>query len=147
MDSTLSILDKINSVLLPSVIGLSLLQHAYHLACTFIYVDARSVDSGKSKTSLNSKKNWAVRLLLAGGILMSMTCGKAMFTVLEAYDLAHVKTLEYCVIVLPIQINLGILMGSAVQFKAEQRAARKAGRKDIEAEAQVDEKQRLLGDE
>lgn len=145
MDSTLSVLDKVNNVLLPSVIGLSLFQHAYYVACTFIYVDARPVEAGvKAKNSLNSKKCWMVRLLLLGGVAWSMISGKAMFTVLESYDLAHVKCLEYMVIVLPIQMNIGILIGSALQFKFEQRAARKAARKDIEADASIDEKQSLL---
>lgn len=66
--------------------------------------------------------------------------------ILEQMDLAHVKPLEYMVIVLPIQLNLGLLLGSAIQFKAEQRQNRKvAAMKAVDAEAAViDEKQRLL---
>ncbi|KAK5071119.1 hypothetical protein LTS08_000245 [Lithohypha guttulata] len=148
MSKVISILDKLNGVLLPAVVGMSLLQHIYHVISTFIYVDARPVDS-TTKTprsaSLNSKKNWAIRAILLLGVITSIVCGKAMFTVLEGYDLARVKPVEYLVLVLPIQVNFGLLMGSAVQFKAEQRAARKmAVRKVVDTEAAADEKERLL---
>jgi len=65
--------------------------------------------------------------------------------ILERFDLAHVKPLEYLIIVLPIQVNIGILMGSGVQFKAEQRANKKMAARKVDAEvATVDEKQALL---
>lgn len=75
-----------------------------------------------------------------------MAIGKVSFVILEQLDLAHVKPLEYMIIVLPIQVNLGILLGSLVQFKAEQRRIRKTvAQKAVDAEAAiVDEKQSLL---
>jgi len=147
MDKVLIYLQKINMILLPTVVGLSLLQHAYHTISAFIYVGARPVDTTiKNKQSLNTRQNWAARALLFSGVCTSMAIGKASFMILEGFDLAHVKPLEYAVIVLPIQVNFGILLGSAVQFKAEQRRNRKmAARKAVDAEAgSVDEKQGLL---
>lgn len=75
-----------------------------------------------------------------------MAIGKGVFMILEDFDLARVKTLEYFLIAVPIQVNLGILLGSAMQFKAEQRCDRKiAAQKALDAEAAtIDEKQRLL---
>lgn len=52
------------------------------------------------------------------------------------------------IIVLPIQVNMGVLMGTVVQFKAERRRIKKmAERKAVDAElasATADEKQGLL---
>ena len=74
-----------------------------------------------------------------------MVTGKVAFYILEQMDLAHVKPLEYCIIVLPIQVNLGILLGSAIQFKAEQRRAKKLASRKVDAEVgDVCEKQALL---
>lgn len=46
----------------------------------------------------------------------------------------------------PIQVNIGVLLGSAVQFRAEARAARKARERkgDVEGVVVVDEKERLI---
>lgn len=74
-----------------------------------------------------------------------MAIGKISFYILEQTDLARVKPLEYCIIVLPIQVNLGILMGSAIQYKAEQRQMKRlAAKKDDTEAGSVDEKQALL---
>lgn len=141
-----AVLDKLNSVLIPICIGLGLVQHIYHTICTFIYVDARPVDpTVKSSQKLNTRKNWGTRALLFAGVCTSIAFGKVSFFILEQTDLARVKPLEYCIIVLPIQVNLGILLGSAVQFKAEQRRMKKLAAKKDDAEAgSVDEKQALL---
>ncbi len=146
-DQVAAFLHKLNMILLPTCVGLSLIQHAYHTISAFVYVDARPVDSTiKTPRSLNSRRSWATRALLFSGVCTSMAIGKAAFMILEQMDLAHVKPLEYMVIVLPIQLNLGLLLGSAIQFKAEQRQNRKvAAMKAVDAEAAViDEKQRLL---
>lgn len=46
----------------------------------------------------------------------------------------------------PIQINIGVLLGSAVQFKAEKRAERKMRlmKGDAEVAVVVEEKERLI---
>lgn len=136
-------------ILLPACVGLSLVQHAYHTISAFVYVDARPVDpTVKNPRSLNTRRNWATRALLFSGVCTSMAIGKAVFMILEQMDLAHVKPLEYMIIVLPIQVNMGVLMGTVVQFKAERRRIKKmAERKAVDAElasATADEKQGLL---
>jgi len=57
-------------------------------------------------------------------------------------DLAHVKTYEYAVMVIPIQINLGIMIGSKMQMKMEKRIAMKEATKET-----TEEEQALLADE
>jgi hypothetical protein len=59
------------------------------------------------------------------GILISTSAGYGAFQILADLDLAHVKTLEYAVIVVPVQINLGILFGTLVQYRVEKRIAKK----------------------
>lgn len=134
-------------VILPLNIALYLLTYVVHLVRTFIYVGPKPYspsDAGVS-LNLNTKKAWGIRALLFSGICTSLAFGKYVFTVLESFDLAKVKFAEYLIIVVPIQINLGILLASAVQFKAEKRQARKmAERKNDVEVAGVDEKQELL---
>ncbi|KAK5092179.1 hypothetical protein LTR70_005834 [Exophiala xenobiotica] len=147
VDKVINLLQKLNMILLPACVGLSLIQHMYHTISVFVYVDARPVSPKiKSTQSLNSRRNWATRALLFSGVCTSMAIGKVSFVILEQLDLAHVKPLEYMIIVLPIQVNMGILLGSLVQFKAEQRRIKKmAAQKAVDAEAAiVDEKQSLL---
>jgi len=130
-------------VLLPSIVGISLVQHVYYVLSALVYVDGQPVEG--RKLPANTRKNWLIRLLLLGGILTSVTLGYGAFYILEGTDLAHVKTLEYLVIVLPIQVNLGLLFGSAIQFKVEQRAAKKQAKLgDAEAVRYPEEKQALL---
>jgi len=147
VDKVINLLQKLNMILLPACVGLSLIQHMYHTISVFVYVDARPVGPRiESTQSLNSRRNWATRALLFSGVCTSMAIGKVSFVILEQLDLAHVKPLEYMIIVLPIQVNMGILLGSLVQFKAEQRRIKKmAAQKAVDAEAAiVDEKQSLL---
>lgn len=149
LEKVANLLLKLNMILLPACVGLSLIQHVYHTISAFVYVDARPVDpSAKRTQTLNSRRSWATRALLFSGVCTSMAIGKASFMILEETDLARVKPLEYMVIVLPIQVNLGILLASLVQFKAEQRRIKKmAAQKAVDAEAAVvDEKQSLLAE-
>lgn len=130
-------------------IAVALLEYVIHTVRTFIYVEGRPVDDTvKYPYKLNTRKNWGIRALLFAGVCASLAIGFMFVNILEAFDLAHVKTLEYCVIVLPIQVNLGVILGSAIQFKAEQRQIRKmAAGKKIDAEiGAADEKQVLLID-
>ena len=146
-ETVLSMLTQINMVLLPACVGLSLIQHIYYTICTFIYVDAKPVDSTiKAAQKLNSRKNWGTRALLFSGIMTSMAVGKMSFAIFEEMDLARVKPIEYLCILLPVQVNLGILFGSILQYHTEKRAARKiATMKRHDAEiASSDEKQDLL---
>lgn len=126
--------------------------YIYHLINTFIYVGPRPHPSNSSTSvpspspSLNTRKAWGIRALLFSGVCTSLALGHCIFTVLEATDLARVKTLEYWIVVVPIQVNIGVLLGSAVQFRAEKRAVRKMGLKrgDAEAVVVVEEKERLI---
>lgn len=130
-------------ILLPACVALGLVQHAYYAISALIYVDGHPIEG--RKLPANTRKNWLVRLLLVSGIVTVMGLGKGAFYILGELELAHVKPIEYLVIVLPIQINLGLLLGSAIQFKTEQRAAKKQARiRDAEAVQYPEEKQALL---
>ncbi|KAK4905870.1 hypothetical protein LTR66_017769, partial [Elasticomyces elasticus] len=134
-----------NLVIFPVLIGTTLFQHLFHTICTIIYVDARPIDRPFALPA-NNKKNWLVRLLLVTGVAFAMVSGYGCFQILEMYELVRVKDIEYYTIVMPIQVNLGIALGSAIQFIAEKRAnakLQKMAAKDIET-AKVDEKVNLL---
>ncbi|EXJ88218.1 hypothetical protein A1O1_05148 [Capronia coronata CBS 617.96] len=133
------ILQKINMVLLPASIGISLATYAYYTIQTLIYVDRRTI--GSRKLPKNTRENWMVRLFLLLGILISTSFGYGAFQILADMDLAHVKTLEYAIIVVPVQINLGILFGTLVQFKMEKRMIKKQmakGPQSVSADVKVD---------
>ena len=117
------LLKKFNMILLPLSIGISLITYAIYVLHTFVYVDTRPY--GSRKFPKNTRKNWAVRAFMLLGVAISTSSGYGAFQILADLDLAHVKTLEYAIIVVPVQINLGILLGSVMQLKMEKRMARK----------------------
>jgi len=142
-DKVVQILMKLNMILLPACVGLSLVKHIYYVLSALVYVDGHAVEG--RKLPANTRKNWLIRLLLLGGIFTSIALGRGAFYILGEMDLAHVKPVEYLVIVLPIQINLGLLFASAIQFKVEQRAVRKQTKiRDAEAVKYPGEKQSLI---
>jgi hypothetical protein len=110
-------------VLLPLAIGLHLMGYVYYVLHTFVYVENRNV--GSRKFPKNTRKNWAVRAFMLAGVAITTSLGYGAFQILDNVDLAHVKQLEYAIIVVPVQINLGILLGTAMQFRMEMRMARK----------------------
>lgn len=144
--SAAAFLQKINNVLLPLCIGIALVEHIYYTLSAFWYVDGRPIDPAvKSPRNLNTRRHWLLRLLLLGAVLTSVGLGRGILNILEDFDLARVKPKEYLIIVLPIQINLGIQLGSLIQHRVEQRqAARRAVRGFLDAEAAQNEKQHLL---
>ncbi|KEF59541.1 uncharacterized protein A1O9_04385, partial [Exophiala aquamarina CBS 119918] len=117
------VLKDFNMLLLPFTIGLCLVQHLYYTACAFIYVDSRQV--GSRKFPANTRKNWLVRFLFLVGIAISTSTGYGAFQILSRMDLAHVKPIEYAVVVIPFQINFGVFLGTIMQFRMERRRARK----------------------
>ena len=130
-------------LLLPISIGISLISYACYVVHTFIYVDSRPY--GSKTLPKNTRKNWAVRAFMLFGITMTTSLGYGAFQILAEMDLAHVKTLEYAIIVVPVQINLGILLGSGMQFRMERRIARKQALVAARAEEGLaDEKAALM---
>jgi hypothetical protein len=126
-------LKKFNLITLPLYAAISGLVYLRYLVEVFIYVDSRVV--GSRKLPKNNKKNWMARLLLLCGVAISLSAGYGAFQIWESIDLAHVKAYEYAVIVVPMQINLGIMIGSKMQMKMEKRIAMKqAVKKDSEEE-------------
>jgi len=111
--------------LLPVSIAISLVTYVYYAVQTFIHVDSRPAGAGAGKYPKSTRRNWLVRLFMLVGIAVSTSCGYGAFQILAATDLAHVKPLEYAIIVVPVQINIGILLGTLMQFKMEKRIARK----------------------
>ncbi|KAL2413622.1 hypothetical protein ABEF95_003827 [Exophiala dermatitidis] len=122
-EKVINYLRHLNLLLLPACILVHLVTYVYYALETFVYVDHRTI--GSRKLPKNTRKNWLVRLLLLVGVLISTTGGYGAFQILADMDLAHVKPLEYAIIVLPVQINLGILFGTLMQFKMEKRIVRK----------------------
>ena len=117
-------LKKINMAILPVSIGCCLASYLVTLVQVFVYVDSRPV--GSMKMPKSTRKNWIVRLLLVLGIAISFGLVTGVVLPVLAYvELARVKQLEYFVILVPIQINLGVLMGTRFQRKLERRIARK----------------------
>jgi hypothetical protein len=116
-------LKKVNMILLPVSIGISFITYACYVVHTFVYVDSRPY--GSKTLPKNTRKNWAVRAFMLLGTAMTTSLGYGAFQILADMDLAHVKTLEYALIVVPVQINLGILLGTIMQFRMEKRLARK----------------------
>ncbi|KAG9796128.1 hypothetical protein KCU88_g107, partial [Aureobasidium melanogenum] len=123
VDKVINYLRRLNLLLLPACIVVHLVTYVYYALETLVYVDHRTI--GSKKFPKNTRKNWLVRLLLLVGVLISTTGGYGAFQILADMDLAHVKPLEYVIIVVPVQINLGILFGTLMQFKMEKRIARK----------------------
>ena len=131
-------------VLLPITIGVCVARYGFHFIHTFLFVDHREAGTRKIPTN---KKSWIVRLFLLVGITVSMSFGYYAFAVLKAMNLAHVKIDEYIMIVVPVQMNIGILIGTVMQFKMEKRIAMKEAQKLAAAKAEdgaADEKQALL---
>lgn len=132
-------------ILLPFTIGLCLVQHLYYTVSAFIYVDSRKM--GSKKFPANTRKNWMVRLFFLIGIAISTSTGYGVFQILATMDLAHVKPIEYAVVVIPFQVNFGVFLGTIMQFRMEKRLARKEAMKLVAVQyeqATVDEKQSLL---
>ncbi|RMZ90461.1 hypothetical protein DV736_g2300, partial [Chaetothyriales sp. CBS 134916] len=140
-------LKKFNLILLPLSIGLCLARYLYFTIHTFIYVDSRPRHS--CALPKNSKKNWLTRLLLLIGVSFSITFGYYALQVLDQMELARVKSIEYYTIVLPVQVNIGMLIGTAFQYKIEKRMQRKEAIKAAAPatsleEGNLDEKTALL---
>ena len=115
--------------ILPVAIALSLIQHAYFTLLTLIHPDKAGALFRKPA---NDRKTWAARLLLIAGVGFTLLFGYYAFEILEASKLARVKQIEYCLIVVPIQINFGFVLGGVMQWKMERRIAKKEA---IKAEA------------
>lgn len=128
-------LKKFNMITLPFCAAVSGLFYLRYLVEVFIYVDSQVV--GSRKVPKNNKQNWITRLLLLCGIAISLTTGYGAFWIWEAMDLAHVKLYEYAVIVVPVQINLGIMIGSKMQMRMEKRIAMKEAVKKNNDEEQA----------
>lgn len=132
-------------ILLPFTVGISLIGHLYFTIHSFIYVDSRT--AGSSKFPKNTRKNWAVRFFMLLGIALSTSFGYGAFQILAQLDLAHVKKIEYAVIVVPFQINFGVFLGTLMQFRMEKRLAGREAQ-DIQnakaEDARVDEKAALI---
>ncbi|EXJ67411.1 uncharacterized protein A1O5_09424 [Cladophialophora psammophila CBS 110553] len=139
------LLKKLNMILLPISIGVSLLTYVYYVIHTFIHVDSRT--RGSTKLPKNTRKNWLVRAFMLLGIAITTSLGYGALQTLEKLDLARVKNIEYALIVVPVQINFGVLLGTVMQFRMEKRHARKEAMKLLAAKTEdgvVEEKAALL---
>ena len=81
-----------------------------------------------------------------------LSTGYGAFQVWELYELAKVKPYEYAMIVVPVQINLGICLGTKIQKRVYKRqamkmAAREQHVEEVGSQAAVDEKTALMAKE
>lgn len=138
-------LKKINLLLLPATIAVSLVIYVFVAVETFIYVDDRP--TGSRQLPKNTRKNWIARLMLLCGVALSLAMGYGVFYILEMVELARVKAVEYLVIAVPVQINIGLLIGTKMQLRLEKRMVRKQHITDVQGEPAgptIDEKTALL---
>ncbi|RMD39965.1 hypothetical protein DV735_g5183, partial [Chaetothyriales sp. CBS 134920] len=140
-------LKKLNLIVLPLIVDICLVQYIFYTIHTFVYIDSRP--KGSWKLPKNSKKNWFNRLLLVAGVAFSTAFGFYAIAVLGQMGLATVKPAEYFAIALPVQVNIGVLIGSAFQYKIEKRMQRKEALKAATPassleEGYLDEKTPLL---
>lgn len=144
MQSVACYMKKLNMILLPLTVGLCLARYAYHLVHIFLYVDSAPATSRKVQVH---KRSWVVRSFFVFGIAFTLSFGYYVFNLLEAMQLARVKPIEYYAIVMPVQVNLGILIGTILQSRMEKRIAQKEALRAAAAKAeegQADEKEALL---
>lgn len=137
------ILQKFNSIWLPFCVGFLLVLYSIFLVETFIYVEDRR---GGGRSAWRKPKNclrvWKIRGLLAAGVAMSIGMGYGALQILRVMELARVKPLEYALCIIPIQINLGLMIGTKFQRKLEKKEAARLRGKLVQ---EVDEKAELLG--
>jgi len=117
------LLKKLDMFLLPVAVGISFAVYVFYVLHTFVYVESRPY--GSNKLPKNNRRNWACRFLMLNGIAITTSLGYGVFHILAEVDLAHVKPLEYALIVVPVQVNLGIFLGSIMQIRMMKRIARK----------------------
>jgi len=139
-------------VLLPFCIAACALFYAVVLIETLVYVDERRTRF--FELPKNTKQIWKRRALMVTFIAISIGLGYGAFSVLEMTDLARVKTFEYVAILVPVQINIGMILATVAQRKMEKTAAIKAARREQHVEEQgslaagaVDEKMPLISGE
>jgi hypothetical protein len=138
-----------NMLWLPFCTAISALFYVIVLFEALVYVDERRTRF--FQLPKNTKQIWKSRALMITGIAVSIGLGYGAFTVLEMMELARVKTFEYAAIVVPVQINMGMMFATRAQRKMEKRAAMKAARREQHVEEQgslaggvVDEKMALM---
>lgn len=132
----MSFLKSFDLFILAVGIALSLAQHVYYTLQTLIHVDRAGPLFRKPA---NDRKTWAARLLIVAGVGFAQVFGFYAFAVLEANKLAKVKTTEYCIIVVPILINIGCVLGGVMQWKMERRIAKKEAIKAKAAKMALEE--------
>lgn len=138
-----------NMIWLPFCTAISAVFYIIVLFETLVYVDERRTRF--FQLPKNTKQAWKSRALMALGIAMFVGLGYGAFSVLETMELVRVKTFEYAAIVVPVQINMGLMFATRVQRKMEKRAVMKAARREQHVEEQglltdvvVDEKMALM---
>lgn len=129
---------------LPFCAGISALFYAIILIDALVYVDERRTRF--FQLPKNTKQLWKSRALMVTFIAISIGLGYGAFCVLEMTELARVKWFEYVAIVVPVQIDIGMIFATVVQRKMEKTAAIKATSREQHVEEQgslaagVDEK-------
>ena len=117
-------LHKINMIWLPFCTAISGLLYIVILLEAIVYPDERRTRF--LQLPKNDRKVWNSRALLLLGIALSTGLGYGAFQILAMTELAKVKTLEYAMIVVPVQINIGMCIAAKMQKKIEKRTRMRA---------------------
>src|SRR2546421_1082423 len=121
-----------NMIWLPICTAISALFYVIVLIDALVYVDERRTRF--FQLPKNTKQIWKSRALMVTFIAISIGLGYGAFSVLEITELAKVKTFEYVAIVVPVQINIGMIFATVAQRKMEKTAAIKAARREQHVE-------------
>ena len=70
-------------------------------------------------------------------IATSVSFGYAAIQILEMMELARIKPLEYALIIIPVQINIGMMIGTKMQRRMKKRAAREGADQEQQTQGQV----------
>src|SRR5271163_317292 len=145
-------LKAFNMLWLPFCTAICALFYVVVLIDALVYVDERRTRFFQFPK--NTKQVWKNRALMVTFIAISISLGYGAFSVLEMTELARVKTFEYVAMVMPVQINIGMMLATVAQRKMEKTAAIKAARREQHVEEQgslaagvVDEKMLLMAGE
>jgi hypothetical protein len=122
LNTSVAIIKAFDMAILPLGIVLSLAQYVYYMLLNVVHPNS----SGPLfRKPANDHTAWAARILMFCGVKLALVFGYAAFEILEQSGLARVKTVEYLIIVVPIQINIGMILGGVMQWKMEQRILKK----------------------
>jgi hypothetical protein len=96
-----------------------------HTIRAFHSVEPRVFDS--TAFAANIREDWPVGVLFGAAIAMTTLVGYGACRVLAQMDLAHIKSIEYVTVVIPLQFGVGVHLGTILQSRIGSLDARHQG--------------------